>query len=359
MIAWEMLRKQYAKLPKPLQQGKNENELWVQVGNSKITLKGAENEDSLRGVGLNGIVCDEVASFKNWRQLWSEVLRPALADKQGWAWFISTPKGYNHFYDLFNQETRDTAYKSFHATSYDNPFLPRDEIEVARNQLTEDAFAQEWLADFRKFVGLIYPEFDRRINIIEPFDLPNFWSFYRAMDFGAVNPTVCLWIAVDTNDNVYVFNEYYQTGQTAKFNAEVILAETKQPILVTWGDPSAEQAQLDYAGYGLTITPATKIFTQGQDWVKSGIIKVQEMLKLNDRGKPRLYIFRNCLNTIREFESYRWLETKEAMNSQEKPVKADDHCLDALRYFAVSWMPAGLQRYQEPITIKTNPYTGY
>jgi hypothetical protein len=63
--------------------------------------------------------------------------------------FISSPKGFNHFYDLYNLEAKDKDYKSFHFTSYDNPFIPRDEIDKASKELTEDRFAQEYLADFR------------------------------------------------------------------------------------------------------------------------------------------------------------------------------------------------------------------
>lgn len=363
-IAWRMLLDAYYKLPKELQINKNEAELWVEVGNgSRIELKGADNEDSLRGSGIWGIVIDEVASIKNWNELWLEVLRPALTDKAGWGIFISTPKGFNHFWDLFQAEAKDKDFKSFHYTSYDNPFIVKEEIDKAKIELTEDAFAQEYLADFKKHTGLVYKDFDRKLHVIEPVTIPEFWQHYGAMDFGAVNPTVHLWIAVDNNDTIYVVDEYYAVGQT-KGHADFILAKTKvmrYNILTTWCDPSGEQEQLDYASFGLYATPAVKVFDgHGQSWVNYGIGKVSELLKPNPQtGRPRIYIFKNCVNLIREFESYRWKDFREGLNAVEVPEKSDDHGPDALRYFVVSNENKNYRQYEEHLPLKTNPYSGY
>ena len=76
-------------------------------------------------------------------------------------------------------------------------------------------------------------------------------------------------------------------------------------------------------------------------WVRAGIDRVERLLKVSEKtGKPKLFVFNNCRNTIREFETYRWLEKKEMSmqdaNWREVPLKANDHCMDALRYFVVS-----------------------
>ena len=334
-----MLLEAYFKLPKELQVNKNESELWIEVGKgSRIELKGADNEDSLRGSGLNGIVIDEVASIQDFGITWEEVVRPALIDKGGWAIFIGTPKGYNHFYDLWQKGVsgpkRDIDFKSWKFTSYDNPYLKKEEIQKAKESSNEDAFAQEYLADFRKYTGAIYKEFNRNIHVLEPFKIPETWQIYRAMDFGASNPTVCLWIAIDGQGNFYIFDEYYQSNQRIEFHAGIIKAKSKKEPIITWGDPSAEQAMLDYAQYGVIIAPAIKFFTDGNDWVLSGINKVRDALKINPQlGKPKLFIFNNCSNTIKEFEFYRWAEN----TKQEVPLKETDHCMDALRYFVGSY----------------------
>src|SRR3990167_6324559 len=151
-IHWQGIQKL---VPQGLVAKKNEVELSITLKNgSVIELKGAENPDALRGVKLRGLVIDEIASIRNWDWLWSEVLRPTLTDYVSPALFISTPKGYNHFYDLYTLGQSKGDYKSWKFTSYDNPYIPKREIDNAKAELTEDTFAQEYMADFRKFTGL-------------------------------------------------------------------------------------------------------------------------------------------------------------------------------------------------------------
>ena len=181
------------------------------------------------------------------------------------------------------------------------------------------------------------------------------------MDFGAVNPTVCLWIAVDNSDNIYVFNEYYNNGQTAQSHANIIqgMTDPNYPVRMTYGDPSAQQEMLDYANYGLVVTPALKIFSGDQDWVVAGIEKVRQALKINSQtGRPRLIIHPRCVNLIREIESCHWEESKSTGMIKDIPHKEDDHCVDALRYFMVSYSQPDVDYEFEHRTF-TNSYTGY
>lgn len=352
---------------------KNEVDLSITLRNgSVIELKGAENPDALRGVKLRGLVIDEIASIRNWDWLWAEALRPTLTDYQAPAIFISTPKGYNHFYELFTQgqsgvprgdqqqDDQHSDYRSWRFTSYDNPYIPKDEIDKAKTELTEDTFAQEYLADFRKFTGLVYKEFDRQVHVVEPFDIPDSWSIYRGVDFGSTNPTACVWVAVDGDDNWYVVREHYATGQTIDFHAGIINAEplsSSGRCLATYGDPSGAQWISEFQTRGIYITPANKEIGQAfNTWVTFGIDKVSQKLKpipghtvpavlrgdaTGVSARPSLYVFSSCPNTIREFETYRWKEKAvtqaQDLNEPDVPEKANDHALDALRYFAVSY----------------------
>jgi hypothetical protein len=169
-IHWQDLQRE---VPRSWVAKKNEVELSLTLKNgSVIELKGAENPDALRGVKLRGLVIDEIASIRNWDWLWEEVLRPTLTDYQAPALFISTPKGFNSFYDLYNQGQGAKAdYKSWKFTSYDNPHILKEELDAAKKELTEDTFAQEYMADFRKYTGLVYKEFDRNVHVIEPFTI--------------------------------------------------------------------------------------------------------------------------------------------------------------------------------------------
>lgn len=342
-------------VPQKLITKKNEVDLSVTLVNgSTIELKGAENPDSLRGVKLRALIVDEIASIRNWDWLWQEVLRATLTDYQAPVLFISTPKGYNHFKELFEAgQHENSSYKSWRFTSYENPYIAKEEIDEAKKELTEDTFAQEYLADFRKFVGLVYKGFQREVHVIEPFDLPANYQLYRGLDFGSTNPTVCLWVAVDSDENIYIADEHYETGQTIDYHAGVISSHSlSSRVSKTWGDPSGAQWIKEFQQRGVYITPAVKEASQNfNSWVRFGIEKVAEKLKLLPKNvardgsfrnglNPSLFVFNTCVNTIREFETYRWREKSvtqaQDLNEPDVPEKANDHAMDALRYIVVS-----------------------
>lgn len=347
----------------------------------KVTIDGADNIESLRGKSdWGGVALDEFAYWKSPQYAWEEVVEPNLIVNHAHAMITSTTNGYDYFHRLikrgdhedvlegtaFNDEGEivkpNDYYLSYRYESFDNPYLDRSWLESKRLTMSPEAFNREYLARFEKFRGLIYKEFDRHHNLLPSIELNLGWRFYRAMDFGAVNPTVCLWIGVDNSDNIYVFDEYYNSGLTAQAHAHVILGKSKPeyPIFMTYGDPSAKQEMLDYASHGVYITPATKIVTgSDMDWVNSGIEKVRQALKVNPQtGKPRLFISQNCVNTIREIESYHWMEKNSIGIQKDIPEKKDDHCMDALRYFMVSYQTHSIS-YEMPYTPPVNSFTGY
>jgi len=128
------------------------------VNGRKIYLKGADRPDTLRGVGLAFLVVDEYADIK--ANVWEQILRPALADVQGGAVFIGTPKGRNHFYEMFKygEAGKDEEWASFHYTSYDNPLIPAKEIEAAKSSMSSFAFRQEFMASFEAASRDIFKE---------------------------------------------------------------------------------------------------------------------------------------------------------------------------------------------------------
>lgn len=153
-IAWSMLQ---SMIPSEILRDKklcrkNEVELLINFlfNGSEIALKGCDKEDSLRGSGLDFVVLDEYASMK--KNVWTEIIRPALSDKKAPALFIGTPKGYNHFYELYMQGKAgsDKNYRSFQFPTADNPYIDPKEIEAAKNapDMDEYTFRQEYLAEF-------------------------------------------------------------------------------------------------------------------------------------------------------------------------------------------------------------------
>lgn len=127
----------------------SQSELRVQFVNDAIVhFKSGDNPESLRGAGLKRVVVDEAARVK--RDLWEEVLRPAVSDTRGKIMFTSTPKGKNWFYDIFTrgQDMLQSEFKSWKFPTSDNPLIPESDIEDARQTLPVDVFAQEYMAEF-------------------------------------------------------------------------------------------------------------------------------------------------------------------------------------------------------------------
>lgn len=314
-IAWQMLVKEL----KPIVKKINESRLELEVLNTKggtslIQLRGWEAIETLRGQFFDFLVIDEVASMRNFNINWEEVIRPTLTDTKGSVMFISTPKGFNHFYDLFN--TQDPDYKSFHYTSYDNPYLPKEELDKAKEEIPEDRFAQEYLADFRKTQGLVYKEFSREQHITT--DLPTSVSdTILGIDFGYTNPSCILPIKVDGDNHFWILEEFYKTHQTKEQLAEQakLYGSTK-----CYADP-AEPDSIDLLKkFGLNCREVSKD-------VVAGVDRVRELFKQN-----RIHISPDCINLIHELETYRYPDKKPEKNEEEKPVKENDHALDALRY---------------------------
>lgn len=126
------------------------------INGSTISLKGSDRPESMRGISLWYLVMDEYAFMKP--DIWEFILQPALADQQGDALFIGTPAGRNHFYEMWKNESEDPSFNSWHFTSYDNPLLPREEIERAKRTMSTYAFNQEFMASFEARESELFKE---------------------------------------------------------------------------------------------------------------------------------------------------------------------------------------------------------
>ena len=144
-IMWQTL----LELGNPVISGSHINNLQIKLVNgATISLKGADRPETMRGVSLKFLVLDEYADMKP--DVFEQILRPALADQKGCAMFIGTPMGRNHFYELYKyaELDDDPTYKAWHFTSYDNPLLDKDEIDIAKRSMSSYAFRQEFMASF-------------------------------------------------------------------------------------------------------------------------------------------------------------------------------------------------------------------
>jgi len=147
------------------------------INGCKISLKGGDRPETMRGVSLKFLVLDEYADIKP--HVWEQVLRPALADQKGRAFFIGTPMGRNHFFDLYNYAltSDDPTYSAYHFTSFDNPLLDPEEINIAKKSMSSYAFRQEFEASFEALGSEIFQE-----HWIEFAEEPKHGDYYITVD---------------------------------------------------------------------------------------------------------------------------------------------------------------------------------
>ncbi|NPV77948.1 MAG: hypothetical protein HPY59_16430, partial [Anaerolineae bacterium] len=147
MIGWRLFEELSLSMPGLVSIRRGERRITT-ASRGWISINSADSEGGLRGEGLSLVVVDEAAHIKDLQGIWETELRPALTDRMGNAIFISTPTGYNYFYDLFRMADRDASWRSWQLPSSENPFLAKSELEEARKQLPALVYRQEYEAEF-------------------------------------------------------------------------------------------------------------------------------------------------------------------------------------------------------------------
>lgn len=176
-IMWQIL----LELAHPVIESSHVNNMQIRLVNgSTISLKGADRPETMRGVSLKFVVLDEYADMKP--QVFEQILRPALADLKGKAMFIGTPMGRNHFYDLYEYGNtgKDPSFKSWHFTSFDNPLLDPQEIELAKQSMSSFAFRQEFMASFEAAQSDIFKA--EWLKVSDDDEEPKDGTYYIAVD---------------------------------------------------------------------------------------------------------------------------------------------------------------------------------
>ena len=190
---------------------------------SRITIYGADNADALRGMYLDGVVLDEYGDMRP--SVWGEVIRPLLADRRGWATFIGTPKGKNHFWQVFDDSGKEDGWLRMELRASRTGLLDVDELEDARRTMTPEQYAQEFECAFDvPALGAIYrAEFtsardSRRIGRV-PYDpaipVHTFW------DLG-VGDATSIWFAQLNGAEVRCIDYYEASGEGLPHYVQVL-----------------------------------------------------------------------------------------------------------------------------------------
>lgn len=330
---------------------------------SRIYLKGAQDPDKLRGVSLAGAVLDEFAFFQYANDTWRKIIRPALADQRGWAIFSSTPDGvHNSFFDVVESakasmaETSDpmknTKWFYSHSTMLDNTTIAH-RVEEWNDTKAEyirdgkiDEWVQEWEAKFTTPSSLVYNEFDDQYHVINPNLIPNEnVTFAIGMDFGLKDPFAAVFVAIDRDDNWYIYDEIYLPDLPVDKIATILhqkMGDIHFSRIIGDSAGATEIASLKSKALGdkrVFVTPSKK----GKDSIRGGIRQVKTKLYIREHtGKPKLFVGRNCRSTIREFQSYKRLRDAWGEVS-ETPEDKNNHIMDALRYLVNDQMSGAAQ----------------
>ena len=305
----------------------NNSDLTITLrNNSKITLRGADNEQSLRGVGLNFLCIDEFADVNP--DAWYEVLRPTLSDTKGHALFCGSPRGFGNWsYDLFKLGESNNEWQSFKFTTLEGGQVDQAEIDQAREDLDLRTFQQEYEATFVNYSGMIYYNFNREKNIIETFRNKS-KTLHIGLDFN-VDPMSAV-VSVIEEDCIFIIDEIQIYSSNTVEMCEEIKTRYNKKIIV-YPDPSARQRKTSAGGMtDIAILKNAGFEVKSRNsapLVRDRINAVNSKLK-NVNGKNSLFILKSCKNVIKSIERQIY---KEGTHIPDKD-SGYDHMNDALGY---------------------------
>lgn len=334
---------------------------------STIQLLGSDYAMDHTGRKAHGMIFDEYQDQDP--QNWETVYRHYFTTTQGWACFMGTARGFNHWYDRlefakerYRKTIEEGARKTWfylEATWRDNPAVSAEYMADQRAEAEEtgqlDTYMQEVELQFRSVAGSVYPMFDRKIHVISPNDkrIPvDDYTLYWTWDFGWVegHPAACNMVLIDGQGCWFITDEIHgyriPLGDICE-SIRVKSAEKKITLVVADGarPDLVDAAKNEERGKGLPIIG----FNKGQGSKASGITllgtKLMPKIQLIGEPEPEIYITSNCTKTIFQLENYRYREQKKDRPASEEPIKMHDDHPDGLRYLAL-YLKYGLVKKQ-------------
>lgn len=244
-VIWRQPDMLFGIVPPELIKKKNEVDLTVELINGSIyQLKGADNPDSLRGRGVVGAILDEFSLMKF--QTWEEIIQPMVRANNGWCWFVGTPKGKNHFYNLFNyaMSANDPEWKAWTLRASTSGIIPQHELINIKNTMSEALYNQEFESEFLEGEGSVFRGV-REIATAKPMEPIKDHIYVIGVDLARVQDyTVIVVYDRMTNEQVYQqrFNKFDWSYQkeviktiSKKYNDALCIVDAGGP-----GDPIIE-----------------------------------------------------------------------------------------------------------------------
>jgi hypothetical protein len=313
---------------------------------SELAVRSADSPDSLIGEGIDYLVIDEMALIS--RQTYEMFLRPTLADRNGWALFCSTPRGFNYFEQLYRygQDPKFEEWESWQVPSWESPFF-KDDVEQLKRTMTHETFLQELGAEFTSFAGKVYP-FDRFRQVKEYLKYDPTLPTYIGIDFGfRASCAVVLQCKnyPDGLSDIYQIDEVYLENTKTEDLAKII-HQLPYPVTAYFGDPAGAGTNLhtgisDFAlfkqQFGIHVRFKRDKTTRN---VVNSVSHVRRWFE-DGNGEPHFFVAKRCKKSIQSYENYRYPAHREDQTLKEVPLKdgRNDHIADALRFAICNLFP--------------------
>lgn len=343
LIAWQLGMEDFAD-----KASKAAGTFWF-PNNVLLKLWSYEASQRMRGTGQYFVVADEVTSWKgagmNLKESWESIIQPCVSTRwspqnakkfganAGRALIISTPRGYDYFYEMYNRQDSDEDWKNYHYTYHDSPFLDEDEIERVKLTLDPLKFAREYTASFEDSGTNVFYTFNRKDHIDKT--LPSFQDeedVHVAIDFN-VGIMASVIFAI-RGSQIHILDEMQGHPDTETL-ARALTEKYNGHRIISYPDPSG-RARKTSAAVGVTdfkILETNKIVTRAHSKappIVDSVAAVNKKFK-NANGDIDMLIHPKCVNTIRSLERTQWVESNPDSATIDKK-EGVEHWTDALRY---------------------------
>ena len=322
--------------------------IWL-PNNTELRLWSYESTERMRGTGQYFVVCDEVSSWEHkpgLEESWNAIIRPCMttrwsvpqaeefgAPSPARALIISTPKGYNYLYDMYNFQDVDKEWKSYHFTYEDAPHLSNEEIEKVKYTIDPLKFAREYEASFEDSGAGVFYNFKRDLHIDD--SIPKFASgedVHVAIDFNVGIMAASAF--AKRGDNMHFIEDFQGMPDTANL-AKRLQDKYAGHTIYVYPDPSG-RARKPSAATGVTdfrILEDHGLRTRARRKappIADSVQAVNTML-MNAHGQTKMYFRPECRNTIKSIERTVWKENNPDLMQIEKSM-GDEHHSDGVRY---------------------------
>lgn len=318
----------------------NATELWVELlTGARIRLFGADNAEALRGMYLDGIILDEYADMKP--RVWGEIIRPLLADREGWAVFIGTPKGKNSFWEIYSAAQSSSRWHVTSLKASQTGLIPQSELADARSMMSEDQYLQEFECSFEAAILGAYYGKEMRIaeeegRITEVKYDPSL-PVSTAWDLGYTDDTSIVFFQV-VKGEVRIIDHYSASGLAMsdylkevkgkgyRYKTHWLPHDAKAKTLASGGRSIQEMAQAELGVGHVRIVPDLSL--------QDGIQSVRALF-------PRLWMdAENCsrydlLESLRQYQR-EWDDDKKQFRDRPRHDWTS-HGADSVRYMAIAW----------------------